>query len=268
MDAPWALTPLTVMKSRFESNSQRTAPSFVEYARRAPSLDPEKIAPGISVSAADCAPLQPRSEPHFGAGGGATQTRWPVASDTACRPPGFGCRMSDTAKYAQGAVCRRAPLDAAEHAAFACPVLPDDLAVPVGIERPADTGLLADDNQIAAARKCCEDRRAAEVEIRSVGLGTIWIRRAAAIGDVDVAGRRLLRPANRTGFQIDGDDRIARRLRRSAVGVAGRDVDQSTLRVDGRRRPDGRARRAEERDAGRTLVHAARACRRPCRSSR
>src|ERR1043166_2961917 len=53
IDAPWPLTPLTVSNSRFESNSQITVPSLVEYARRAPSFDPEKIAPGMTVSAAD-----------------------------------------------------------------------------------------------------------------------------------------------------------------------------------------------------------------------
>src|SRR5947209_1926759 len=64
IDAPRAVTPLTVTKSRFESNSHRIAPSLVEYARSAPSLLPEKTAPGIAVSAADCAPLQPRPAPH------------------------------------------------------------------------------------------------------------------------------------------------------------------------------------------------------------
>ena len=45
-------------------------PSVVEYARSAPSLDPEKITPGTIVSAADCAALQPRPMPHLGAAGG------------------------------------------------------------------------------------------------------------------------------------------------------------------------------------------------------
>src|SRR5207302_2790536 len=98
IDAPRALTPLTVGNSRFESNSQTTDPSFVEYARRAPSLDPEKTTPGINVNAADCAPLQPRPEAHLAAAGGVIHTRSPVRSDTACSPPGLGRVMSDTAK--------------------------------------------------------------------------------------------------------------------------------------------------------------------------
>src|SRR5437763_392171 len=100
IDAPRAFTPLTVGNSRFESNSQITLPSFVEYARSAPSFEPEKITPGITLSAADCAPLQPRPVPHFAGGGAVVHTRSPVASETACSPPGFGRVMSDTAKSA------------------------------------------------------------------------------------------------------------------------------------------------------------------------
>src|SRR5437764_1501309 len=76
------------------------APSFAEYARNAPSFDPEKITPGITVIAADCAALHPRPVPHFGAGGGVNQTRSPVARLTPCNPPGCGRVMSDTGKYA------------------------------------------------------------------------------------------------------------------------------------------------------------------------
>ena len=103
----------------------------------------------MTVSAADCAALQPRPLPHFAGGGGATQTRSPVARATACRPPGFGRVMSETAKYACSAD-RRSPLDAAERAALAGAVLPDHLAVLVGIDREADAGFLADDDDVAA----------------------------------------------------------------------------------------------------------------------
>src|SRR5688572_5062486 len=98
IEAPRAPTPLTVVNSRFVSNSQRIAPSAVEYTRNAPSFDPEKTAPGITVTAADCAALQPRPLPQTGFWGGANQARWPVASATAWRPPGWGWVISDTAK--------------------------------------------------------------------------------------------------------------------------------------------------------------------------
>src|SRR5258706_8254968 len=97
IDAPRAATPLTVRNSRLESNSQMTDPSVVEYALSTPSFDPEKIAPGIAVSAADCAALHPRPL-HFGGCGAAYQARSPVANATACSPPGCGRRMSETAK--------------------------------------------------------------------------------------------------------------------------------------------------------------------------
>src|SRR6266481_6479840 len=88
MDAPLAGSSFSVLNSRLVSNSQMTAPSVVEYARSAPSTEPEKTTPGITVIAADCAALQPRPLPHFGLGGGAYQTRSPVIRSTACNPPG------------------------------------------------------------------------------------------------------------------------------------------------------------------------------------
>src|SRR5262245_11764578 len=98
IDAPLAGTPLTDSNSRFESYCHRTSPFVVEYARSAPSLDPEKMTPGMSVTAADCATLQPRAVPHAAGGGAVYQTRSPVARLTACRPPGSGGRVSGNAK--------------------------------------------------------------------------------------------------------------------------------------------------------------------------
>src|SRR5215510_7392654 len=98
IDAPLAGTPLIDSNSRLESYCNSTSPFAVEYARRAPSLEPEKMTPGINVTAADCATLQPRAVPQAAGGGGANHTRSPVARLTACRPPGLGVRMSDTAK--------------------------------------------------------------------------------------------------------------------------------------------------------------------------
>src|SRR5579864_2105465 len=104
IDPPCALTLLIVSNARLVSYSQTMAPSRAEKARIAPSIDPEKTAPGIAVIAADCAPLQPRPGcPHFGGGGGVNQTRSPVASLTACNPPGDGELPSATGKYAWSA---------------------------------------------------------------------------------------------------------------------------------------------------------------------
>src|SRR5262245_4762129 len=101
MDAPLPGTPFTVVKSRFVSYSHSSDPSFVDQPRTPPSFDPVKTTPRITVTAAKIAALQPRTVPHFGASGGATQLRSPVASFTACKPPGC-CEpmVSETEKYA------------------------------------------------------------------------------------------------------------------------------------------------------------------------
>src|SRR5688572_9149255 len=70
IDAPRAGTPLTAVNSRLVSNCHTIAPSDVEYARSIPSFDPEKATPGMAVTAADCAALQPRPLPHAGGGAG------------------------------------------------------------------------------------------------------------------------------------------------------------------------------------------------------
>src|SRR4249920_1665377 len=95
---PPALTPFSVSNSRLVSNSQITVPSFVECARSAPSFDPENNTPGISVGAEISAALQPVPAAHLSGGGGTYHARSPVATPTACNPPGFGVRMSDTGK--------------------------------------------------------------------------------------------------------------------------------------------------------------------------
>src|SRR5450759_108643 len=89
MDPPFARTPFSVVNSRLVSNDQTTAPSFVEYARIAPSFDGENTTPGIAVTAENCAPLQARlGLPHTGVAGGAYHARVPVARVTAFSPPG------------------------------------------------------------------------------------------------------------------------------------------------------------------------------------
>src|SRR4051812_16800498 len=96
IEPPSALTPLTVVKSRFVSNVQRIVPSALAYARMAPSAEPENTTPGIEVSAADWAELQPGPALHTAVCGGAYHARWPVIRFTACKPPGSGVSWSAT----------------------------------------------------------------------------------------------------------------------------------------------------------------------------
>src|SRR5690348_8870651 len=85
IDPPRASTPFTVLYSRTVSKSQMTLPSVVEYARRCPSTDPENAAPGIALTAADCAGLQRLRSPQEN--GGVYQTFSPVLSFSAYMPP-------------------------------------------------------------------------------------------------------------------------------------------------------------------------------------
>src|SRR5262245_41697172 len=103
MAPPPARTPFNVSNLRLVSNSHSTEPSEVECARSAPSFDPEKSTPGSSVGAEISAALHPVPVAHFSGGGGKYHARSPVASATACSPPGFGVRMSEIGKYARSA---------------------------------------------------------------------------------------------------------------------------------------------------------------------
>src|SRR6266851_10064562 len=78
------------------------APSFVEYARTWPSIDPENTTPGMTEMGADCAPLQPRPDVQSRCGCGVCQIFSPVVSFNANRPPdSFGGKStSDTGMYA------------------------------------------------------------------------------------------------------------------------------------------------------------------------
>src|SRR5258708_40227844 len=98
IDAPLPGTPFSVWNSRFVSYAQTIEPSLVEYARSAPSTDPEKTIPEMTVMAADCAALQPRPAPHVGGGAGVCHPPSPSATVTPSSPPGFGRVKSDTGK--------------------------------------------------------------------------------------------------------------------------------------------------------------------------
>src|SRR5262249_30225823 len=58
IDPPRAATPLTVVNSFAVSKSHSTVPSAVEYARKCPSTEPAKTAPGIAAAGAESAGLQ------------------------------------------------------------------------------------------------------------------------------------------------------------------------------------------------------------------
>src|ERR1051326_112385 len=87
MEPPLALTPFTVWNSRAVSKSQTTRPSSAEYPRRWPSIDAENTTPGIEVTAADCAGLQPEGALGAHITGGAYQTLAPSRTASAVRPP-------------------------------------------------------------------------------------------------------------------------------------------------------------------------------------
>jgi len=84
-EPPLASTPLTVLYGPTVSKSHKMAPSLELYARRCPSTDPENAAPGIALTAADCAGLHLFLSPH--PGGGAYQRRSPLSRLRAKRPP-------------------------------------------------------------------------------------------------------------------------------------------------------------------------------------
>src|SRR5258707_15418363 len=101
-EPPFAGTVLTVSYSRTVLKSHRMLPSFVEYARRWPSTDPENTAPGITEAGADCAPLQPRPVLHSSFGAGVGQIGSPSAGLSAKRPPASfaPASTSHTGRYA------------------------------------------------------------------------------------------------------------------------------------------------------------------------
>src|SRR5713101_8795666 len=85
IEPPLAFTPLMVGKSRAVSYSHRTLPSCAAYARRRPSIVPEKTTPGIAVTAAGWDGLQALRSPQGGFG--ALQIAWPSLRPIAAMPP-------------------------------------------------------------------------------------------------------------------------------------------------------------------------------------
>src|SRR5258708_35238098 len=99
-EPPLAFTPFTVSKSCSELNDQITLPVLVSYARSTPSIAPENTTPGINVTGAICAGVQPYFPRQAGFSGSAYQTFSPVVSFSANSPPAFSLRCtSDKAIY-------------------------------------------------------------------------------------------------------------------------------------------------------------------------
>jgi hypothetical protein len=84
-EPPLAFCPFTVSNSRAVSTSQITAPVEANYPRKCPSTEPEKTAPEIAVTAADCAGLHSFRSPQLA--GFTLHTFSPLAKRSAKSPP-------------------------------------------------------------------------------------------------------------------------------------------------------------------------------------
>src|SRR5205809_319829 len=91
---------------------------------------------------------------------------------------------------------RRAPLDATQRSTLADASLPQDRALPVGIERMHDTGFLTRNQGLTPVRKINQNRRRTEVRIRTVVFRAIDLIRNAAAEIEGVAGSDLTCPEN------------------------------------------------------------------------
>ena len=86
-----------------------------------------------------------------------------------------------------------------------------------------DAGFLADDEDVASGGERSQDRRGAEVEIRANLLRAVRIR-ARTPRHEHVVGGHLSRPADRSGRDVEREDRVGRPCRGLRVGIAGADV--------------------------------------------
>src|ERR1700685_4638007 len=89
---------------------------------------------------------------------------------------------------------------------------------------------------------------AAKVDVLAWIVGAVRALRAAE--HPVVARRYLVRPEHATSREIERDDGVAGWNADAGVGIAGADVDELALGVDGGRRPDARARWAIKLGAG------------------
>src|ERR1700733_13657758 len=90
IDPPCAVTPFTVGNTGSVSKSHKILPSATAYARRWPSIPPEKTTSFAAVTAASCPPLQPGLPSQGVLGGIVFHKILPVRISIAANPPGGG----------------------------------------------------------------------------------------------------------------------------------------------------------------------------------
>src|SRR5579859_765051 len=125
-----------------------------------------------------------------------------------------------------------APL-AAQAAALAEPVLPDDRALLIRVEGVHHARFLRGNEQVAACG-ANEGGRAREVIVGSEVAWAGGVVRAlgrTTHGPV-VGGCNLLHPADRAGLQVHGNDGVSARLRRIGVAVTGTDIQHTATHID------------------------------------
>src|SRR6266850_6195116 len=87
-----------------------------------------------------------------------------------------------------------------------------------------------------------QDRGRSEIMVRSVFAGTVRLilQHAADVPRIMPSG--LIRPYDLSGIQPHGNDGIAELRRRRGITVAGPEIQDSTVLIDGRRTPNRAAR--------------------------
>src|SRR6202034_1726773 len=90
IEPPCAGTPFTVGNAGSVSKSHKILPSAAAYARRWPSIAPEKTTSFATVTAANCPPLQPGLPSQSVFGGIVFHRILPVRISIAANPPGGG----------------------------------------------------------------------------------------------------------------------------------------------------------------------------------
>src|SRR6185436_19207067 len=102
-------------------------------------------------------------------------------------------------------------------------VAPHELSFSIGIERVEHARFLSGEDDVASGRPPGQHRRCTEVEIRSGLFAAVHVARHTP-EYVSLAWGHLLRPAQRTAFEIKGKNGVRGFLRRTAVGIADRNV--------------------------------------------
>src|SRR5262249_5488801 len=120
------------------------------------------------------------------------------------------------------------------------PVLPDNRTLVVRVESPRHPGFLAGHQKVLSARTGHEHRGLPEVVVRTELFRARKETRFAS-GEEHVAGEHLARPPYLSGLQIERENRIAGRLRRSGVAVPSPDVQDTALDIDRGGIPHSRA---------------------------